>query len=122
MNADEKFARMIVLLNEKTNDKKIKWMHSDQWGTYADIGGRTILLDTGRNSNGEPLEVVRIVNGADTIDSANDESLPHALLPVGAESWFQLLGALRAKAYRQAIGADEAIDDILSALDDDVPF
>jgi hypothetical protein len=84
------------------------------------MGNRFIHLSVGRNADGEPLEKVEIRTAmGETLENFNDEFF-QALRPNGSSfaNYYLLMNNLREMAHRQAIGADEAIDDILAALDE----
>lgn len=126
MTPKDKFKKLVVLLYQRTNDKKIEWQFNQAFGTYAYVSGNMIALTDSRNEDEEPLEIIVIRNDSNVIvDRFNDEIFGADKPPIeGFQNYWNLMSNTRQSAYRQAIGADLAIDDILSELDldDDTPF
>lgn len=124
MSASDKYGRLVDLLYERTQNKKIDWNAEDDGDVNTLIAGRRIRISSSRNSEGEPLEVVNILSGDwELIESFNDENLDGTPLPSSKFlTYWQLLSDLHETAHRQGLGADQAIDDIISELEDDVPF
>jgi len=83
------------------------------------MGSYTIVLFDTSDDEDTPFEVVQIKDSSGVIiDNFNDDSLsgkdpPHDLL-----TYYVLLKDLRKLAYRKAIGAEKALDDLLKALKD----
>lgn len=128
MTPQEKFVRLAVLLSNRTMDKKIAWTSSGEQAVQAEISGRYVELSSGRSFNDEPLEYVTIRDAfGSLVDQFDDETLSGQPIPFGSRhtGFFNLMGATRQAALRQALGADEAIDSIINELDaddDDIPF
>jgi hypothetical protein len=92
---------------------------------YSVVGGRVVVLKEGRNENGEPVEGLSIANTHDMkpVEGFNDEVFEDEPPRVhGYQSYWQFMSDLRQTAHRQAIGADDAFNDVLDALDDEPPY
>ncbi|MFZ5705866.1 MAG: hypothetical protein ACOY5R_11445 [Pseudomonadota bacterium] len=124
MTPSEKYQTLVERLYRKTIARDIGWSFQEGIGAFATIAGRMIILSAHRSATGNPLEVVQIKNQeGKTIDRFDDEDIrgepPADML---CDGYWALMKNLREIAVRQAVGADDAIDDILGELDDDVPF
>jgi hypothetical protein len=88
------------------------------------IGTKNVEIGEGRSDSGEPL--VRVTIRDETgkaLDTFDDESLSG--IPVTGGNfggYWSLMTDLLAHAKRQATGAEDAIDEILSVLDEKIPF
>lgn len=118
-----KHANLIDRLYDKTEGKTIDWEYDEARSEVsADVGNYKVSLVAASNPNGSPVEVVRIKEGFSNrlIEAFNDEELDGLHLRAnGFESYWQKMEALRSAAYRQALGAEKAVDDILKELGDD---
>ena len=124
MTPGEKYCELVNTLYKKTMEKKIEWNFEEGFGTWVRLADRLIVLEDGRNENGEPTEFISIRNRPDeVIDSFSDETLTIYEAPFeDLTNYWRVMQKLRTTATRQAIGADTAIDAILAELNDDVPF
>lgn len=118
MTPKDKFSRLAHLLYSKTVSKELDWS-SDANGLYARVGENYIQLADGKNSDGEPIAIVIIRNNNyQEVDRFNDDIFAGES-PIGFQYYWQMMSATKEMANRQAIGADEAIDSILSQLGGD---
>ena len=83
-----------------------------------------VVLYSGEDAEGSPYVRVSVRDRMDDeVDSFTDSTISGANPSIdGVSTYWVLLTNLRTMAHRQAKGADKALDEILSALDDDVPF
>ena len=120
----QKHARLIDRLYERTMSKRIEWRTNvfDK-ELYAEIADLTVKL-VADNNNGVPIETVKVLRNSTLIESFNDEELTLETPPsrTSFETYWKMMTALRIAASRQASGAEEAVDTMLSALDDDDEF
>ena len=118
-SSTSKHQALIYKLFEKTNNKKVNWVF-DQGTPSVDtfINGALISLEKKSNLNGEPLMVLLIYKEGSIVESFNDEELGKPAEITGFDSYWRYMDALYDMAYRQATGADEVIDIILSGLDE----
>jgi hypothetical protein len=121
MNADvaAKYGSLIERLFEKTKDKAIKWSLNERRTAKASFGQYNVVLYDG-NSNGSPLEYISLSTQYDEpIETIDDEDLVDVSPSMEEyDSYYPLMEELRMLAFRQAVGADKALDDILGELDD----
>ena len=124
MTASEKSKKLIDLLHTRTSERKLEWRTGDSAeSVYIWFGDRRLELSEGSNSNGEPLEILTIINAnGDLVEKITDESFGSDPVMEGFGNFWLLMSATRDRAYKQSIGAEDAIDDIINELGDDIPF
>jgi hypothetical protein len=119
----DKRCLMVERLYKKTIARSLSWsLDSQDDSVDVVISGKIVSLRRSNNSNGEPIEIVTIYKDGNPIESFSDEDLGFAPDDLPLPTYWQLMVALHDTASRQALGADDAIDEILDELDDDVPF
>ncbi|WP_374944114.1 hypothetical protein [Sphingomonas sp.] len=122
MNDDvaKKHAALVERLYKRTNDKSLKWVLDDSRQPKAELGDYTLTLYDG-NSRGNPVEYLTIATQYnEVIETVDDEDLSELTPKISKhDSYYPLMEELRALAFRQAVGADRALDDLLEELDDD---
>lgn len=126
----EKYRLLVSKLYSNTMSENLKWKwDQSNYSLSVKVSHNTIELAKATNDNFEDLYVVKIISiGGYTVDDFNDEYINGAKPLVGGfDTYFSLMSALFEVAYRQATGADKALDSILSGLDhleddEDVPF
>lgn len=122
-----KFKTLLDRIYDSTTRSNIEWKLTDKENPYCVLGDYFVTLSAERDPEGEPLEFVSINDrNGNVVEHFNDINLSQ-FKPSDRESKFQnywtLMENLRRMAVRQAKGADKAIEEILSALDEiDVPF
>lgn len=124
----EKYAALARKLMERTSNGSLHW-RIDPWTSKltTDLAGYSIRLEREESPEGEPLVIVSIYKGAsedDYVDGFSDAEMGDVATGFAEyPSFWRLLDKLQKIAYRNAKGADEALDKILGELDDDaVPF
>lgn len=122
--ANAKHRKLVDLLYKKTVDRSIKWELVNSSQLYLRIGGGSLYLYGGINSQGEDMINFRLFDSnGELADSFSDENLVYDNgVPTGFGNWYLLCDALMEIAKRQATGADDVLDAMLAELDDDVPF
>ncbi len=113
-------------LYEKTLGKSLTWKNDAQASRLSTvIAGFEVSLTDGQTDDNEPIMVVtlRKLTG-EYVDSFDDNTLKGISPTIaGFINYWQLLTALEKVAHRDALGADKALEAILSELnEDDVPF
>lgn len=120
MTTRSKYRELVSTLYRKTMDKELLWETSGIPDRPSlSVAGRVIILHESRNEEGEPLEVLTIKNDKDdVVESINDETFRRNETPgiEGVDSYYILMQELRELAYKQAVGADDAVDEIISQL------
>ncbi|WP_373475952.1 hypothetical protein [Sphingorhabdus sp.] len=121
-----KFKNLVDKLFYSTSSSSIVWSLTDENYPFCIIADYKIVLTSGVDYEGEPMEYITIYNlDGHTVDSFNDNSIS-AFKPQMGQSfhnYWKVMESLREMAVRQATGADKAIDEIIDALNDnDVPF
>lgn len=128
MTPVEKYRRLVKLLWSRTSEKAIPW----KWDSGARIvtcwiGKRPLTISETANNDFEELYVFTIYNEkSEPVERFNDENLTGEVPGDGFETYFGLSQTLFETAQKQATGADVALDEILSRLEnndiEDVPF
>ncbi len=123
----DKYRSLVEKLYDRTINGKLTWQ-LDDWDdklVVTKMAKYGISLTYGQNAEGEPLEIVNIMNNnGEVIDTFNDEFVAGMAPSIGnfINYWY-LMRNLRDTAARQAKGVDKAIDEIIESLDeDDAPF
>ena len=125
-SSQRKYQSLIDKLYQSTITGNLVWGADllDDKVLTTQIGTKTVEIGEGRSDSGEPLVRVTIRDDAGkALDTFDDESLSG--LPVTGGSfggYWSLMSDLLAYAKRQATGAEDAIDEILTVLDDKLPF
>ena len=120
----EKYQSITERLYEQTSSGALSWVLSYENDLQCELGRHIIKLKSFRDEEGEPIEQIEFFNSDDLrVDYFNDVTLA-GIVPTNSEfaTYFSMMQSLREKARRNALGADKALDEILSALDDDIPF
>ena len=115
-----KQAALVELLYKRTTAKGVDWELNEARNPQAAIKGYKVALFSGKSS-GSSVEYVRLYNEfGEEIETFSDDNLAD-LTPPGFvhEDYYQKMQDLRKRAFRQASGADNAVDDLLSHLQDD---
>lgn len=115
-----KYRDLVERLYEETSEGRIEWK-LDDWEVdpIAKFSTYSIGLSS-KTEDDEPFEVVEIHRaGGDTAIDTFDDSVLRDFVPRvgGFQNYFMLMKNLRQTATRIASGAEEALDDILEALE-----
>lgn len=115
----QKHAAMIEMLYGKTLNKSLEWELAEGRSPEIALGSYRVRLVNQGNED-DPLEQVSIFDAfGGFIESFTDEDIMSEKPKVRTfEAYWQMMQDLRQAAFRQAVGADRAIDDILDQLDD----
>ena len=117
--ADEKIEILLKKIYDKTMTGSIKWEETNKEGVYqAPLSGYSILISKRPSrKQADSLEFVLSINNftGELIEEVGDEDFDF-------ENSYEYMSQLYEGARRKAMGTDQAIDKILSALDDDIPF
>lgn len=119
-----KYAKLIDRLFERTNVRAQEWVINPQGELETSSRGYQIRLKNYRDGEGEPFEAVEIYNSSDELIESFHDGTISKIKPTEGEfpNYYLKMEKLRQRARRSALGADDALKDILSDLDDDVPF
>jgi hypothetical protein len=103
-----------------------------QWGVdewhdnllTTERAGYKITVERSENADNEPIIIISIRSADGTVIDSFDDTDLNGVDPKtkGAANYWQVMDQLQRLAYRQAVGADDALDKIINDLDDDVPF
>lgn len=122
----QKYKRLVERLYEKTRDKGISWSQDlvEESVVNTVIGNRTLEVSGARNARAEPIVRVTLRDAEGRVlDVFDDDDLKDFETPyVGFDNYWKLMSELHQLAVRQTTGADDALDDLLQALDKDEPF
>ena len=123
----DKYRELAEKLYNSTLDKSLHWQQDPfSEDLFTSLGKYKICLYSNEDAEGSPYIRVVVKNQAgEEVDSFTDSTISGATPNVySIQSYWVLLNNLYTMAHRKAKGADEALDEVLSALDfdDDVPF
>ena len=122
--ASEKHRKLVETLHRKTAAGKLDWREADlilESDVYQlDLAMNSLRISRSTNSDGDDLIVISLLNGeAKVVESFSDEDIEP---DTNDRVYFRLLRDLYEMAGRRAMGSDKILDDILTELDDDIPF
>jgi hypothetical protein len=119
-----KYRAMIDSLHRRTSQDSLDWRITFHGDLEVKINNYSVRLSNFRDEEGEPFEKVELLKAdGSVIDSFVDNFLSG--LPVEGNEfphYYAKMKSLREQAMRKAMGLDAAVDEILSELDDDIPF
>lgn len=108
---------LVARLFKKTQEKSVAWLLNGNRDPMAELGAYRITLDTSFSGSGMVENLYIFSLQGELIEHLADESLDEvSTAPFGYESYYSLMSKLREMAFRQAVGADTAVDDILDFL------
>lgn len=108
---------MVERLYVKTSQGDINWELNSDRNPVTSVASYRVMLNRTYLGNGAMENLTILSDHDEVIDSFTDEDLDADFnSPVGFESYYMLMEALREKAFRQAVGADKAIADIMKTL------
>jgi len=126
--SQEKHGTLIDRLIKKTQDRSLEWKTSLLEGRYQisfrDNTVRIHMVDGGDDGSPfeNPMVYLELINDEGIVaETINDEELDRDI-PVEKHFWFKKMTSLFELARRSALGSDKILDEILTDLDDDVPF
>lgn len=114
----KKIAVLVQKLHEKTIANKLNWERTDVPNALqVSFTDYTIRLASQRVSKDQVTYVIRIFDaGGNLVETADDDDLDEEL-----PDSFGTMEEMFEAARRKALGADKALDDIISQLDEDLP-
>jgi len=126
MNGEiKKYREIVNLLFNQTKSGSIGW-YKDEWinEIAAKFGNHVISITPGDTAEGAPLIVIKIYKDHEYVDGFSDETLSEYSTDIDEyPTYWLLMNYIHQAARRHAVGADKALDDILSALKaNDIPF
>ncbi|MGO9176244.1 MAG: hypothetical protein ACLQED_08900 [Desulfobaccales bacterium] len=117
--AYQKIEILLRKIYDKTMTGNIQWEETNKEGVYqAALALYTILISKRPSRKQvDSIEYVLSINNftGELIEEVGDEDFDF-------ENSYQYMSQLYDGARRKAMGTDQAIDKILSALDEDIPF
>lgn len=125
-----KLGSMVRKLYHSTVTGSIKWDYaSDNLEALQSIvGGRRVTISPVNyvDEDGDQMQDIEVAIYNDTgrkAESVRDSMLATVPLSIeGFSGWYSLMSATIEAAKRRIDGSEEAIDDVLKALDDEMPF
>lgn len=115
----EKYKSLVDGLYKATRNKEILWeMESFSGNIFTNLGRYSLYLDSGEDADGAPMELIVIKNEiGEQVECFSDNDLTEFQTPFTEHSnYWRLMQALRSLAQRSAMGADDALDEVLNAL------
>ena len=116
--AENKSERFIRRMCEKTEAGEVAWERtavSDKFQTS--VTGFLILFGSDKGAFGRVFEMRILNTDGDIVDTNNDEMFDPPGTAEQADSIFRLMKKSFGIARRQAMGIDQALEDILKELD-----
>jgi len=118
--AIDKYKSLVEKLYERTTEKNLSWDYDadDKW-VYIGIAGRTLFVEEKKNDDLEPIIEIDIRSGSGDDSRSEiftDETLDGKPSIAEFSTYYELMASLYNMAKRQATGADEDVDAILSEL------
>ncbi len=114
----DKIKKLVVMLHQKTLDGKVKWEKTSKVGLFlATFSGSSVRMFTKENEDSpEDLDYYLTIYNAqgDRVEVVSDILLQRADEKFGG---YKLLSETYEMARRIALGVDDAIDALLSELD-----
>lgn len=117
----DKYKALVARLLNGTKANTVSWdVDMFRGDIFTHQGGYKIVIGSGEDGEGAPFISIEVKDARGrVIDSFTDNDLSKGIWLVDgyANSWLAMSELLH-MARREAYGADEALDDILKALDD----
>jgi len=116
---------LIIRLLDRTNEGKVEWEETDIEGVYqASFRSHSVQIAR-KPARGDPEGAEDIVlavynQEGKLIDEIGDPDLVQ--FGLSTQEAFQLMSKLYETARRYAMGVEQAIDNLLQELNDDIPF
>lgn len=116
--------RMVERLADMTKREKIEWVEGDYpEGIKVSFGNYNVNIFEASSSFGENDYVIVISDEwRGDIDRFSDTELSSGSTAPSGETYYQVIDRMYKDARRQIKGVDKALDNILSDLDDIMPF
>lgn len=122
----QKYARFVDLLLEKTKLGKIPWTYDSPRDTISLWNDNVLCtLSKGSDENFEDTYSLALINkSGDYLESFTDGTLSNIKVEFGQDNYYVRMKDLYDVAMRQSTGADKALDDFMSAVENDdlIPF
>jgi hypothetical protein len=117
----QKYRALVKSLYNKTQRRELDWKVAQNESVTCKLGSYSIKIQGTRNAENVPFETVQVRNALNqTIDSFDDDIIKGEEPGLAnVTSYYDLMVALRRAAHRYAVGADEALDNILRELEED---
>lgn len=117
--SQDKNKQLVVRLLDRTRRSKIDWKDAVEGGFQVSLSNNTIKLQKSQGRNGIVYTVSLFNAVGELADAFTDEELD---ADENTGVWFEALREMHGLAQRYARGADKILNEILSELDDDIPF
>lgn len=118
MNASKKYAALVDRLMSRTAAGSLGW-ELQNGHPICSLGNYTVRLTSGRDSENVPFEYVELLDEyLNRLEMFSDGDLKGSPLPENEEydNYYWKMADLRELAYRKAVGADAALDEVLREL------
>lgn len=128
-NYERKLADLARAISKKTLAGEIDWQPvPEKRNTYAaNVGQRRLTFGYVRYEtpeDGETLDaVIEVYDGDRVVETIRDPMLgAQPVLVAGYSGWFALMNEALKSIERRILGSEQAIDELLIELDDEIPF
>lgn len=121
MSVSSKHATLVEKLYQMTEQRKLRWQ-KDDWEVEfkAQVSNWSVGILSGKIGTRPIIAMVLYDAEGSEIDRFTDEDLGGITPSITQhDNYYPVMGELLNAAKRSATGADQAIDSILDALDDD---
>lgn len=125
-----KLGSMVRKLYQATSNGSLEWnfIGDNPEGFESTVGGRRVTVSPINyiDDDGDQMQDVEVAVFDATgrkVESIRDPKLGNVPLGVsGFSGWYALMSAILEIAKRRIDGSEQAIDDVIGALDDEIPF
>jgi len=120
----EKHKKLITLLVKKTEAGELDWKPTATENAFVVSFSRSsIILEETQGATGLDYHVSLLNAGGDTAETFSDVDLDSTEDFIDTEQrWYHTMKSLFATARRTAHGSERVLNEILSELEDDIPF
>lgn len=123
----DQHAILIKKLLDKSRVRELAWKEGIYTNSFQiSFRNNAVLVQPikGRHPANTDYEFMLLNDQGEVVDSFTDEDLKNVFPngPAFGESWYAVCKEIYDLARRRALGADKVMEEILTELDDDLPF
>ena len=114
--SDEKFAKLIRRLSEKTQGGQLDWEATAQEDTFSvSFANYSVHISYDEREDNQYFMITIVDSAGNTIDQVDDSNFSSS--DFSGENPEEFLRSIYSQARKIAMGVDEALDDILEEID-----
>lgn len=119
----EKLGELVVKLHKRTDEGKLRWEQTATKGVFltslSDFSIEVAKADPEAEAEDAEFAFTIFNKDGDDVESFTDDDLSTLTPAEKDRTYRKLMRDIYAKARRDALGAEEAVDSLLEILDDD---